>query len=151
MIAVAFPVLFFLTASLTLVDETSLMRHVLSHKGKVVVVNMWATWCSPCRKEMPALIAFEKKHAAAGVKLLLVSADEPEDEAKARQFLDNVRAPIPRYLKQAVDDQRFINSIDPEWSGALPATFVYDRSGKRFRSFSGEIDIRELAAAVEGL
>lgn len=150
MIAGGLAVLFFLGA-LKPVDETSLRKHVLSQKGKVVVLNMWATWCSPCRKEMPALIAFEKKYAAGGVKLVLVSADEPEDEAKARQFLDSVRAPLPRFLKQAADDQRFIDSIDPKWSGALPATFVYDRSGKRLRSFFGEIDIGELAAAIKGL
>jgi thiol-disulfide isomerase/thioredoxin len=125
-------------APLTPVDEAGIRKLVSEHKGKVLVVNFWATWCSPCRAEMPALLSFAKKHQPKRVELVLVSADEPEDEAKARQFLQSVGATGRQYLKKAADDEKFINGIDPKWSGALPATFVYDRNGKRVKSFIGE-------------
>jgi hypothetical protein len=55
------------------------------------------------------------------------------------------------YIEQATDDQKFIDSVDPKWSGALPATFIYDRSGKRVKSFLREIDVQELEAFVKKL
>jgi thiol-disulfide isomerase/thioredoxin len=133
------------------VNEAAYSKLVTAQRGKVVAVNVWATWCVPCRKEMPALVALEKRHAAQGFRLILVSANEPEEEKAARQFLDSVGVSSQPYIKQAADDQRFIDAVDPKWSGALPATFVYDRSGKRVKSFFGEVDIRELESLIDKL
>lgn len=148
---IALAALFLAAASLTPLNEAAVQKLIDSHKGKVLVVNFWATWCGPCRKEMPALIALEKKLAAKGVKLLLISADEPADEAKAGEFLRTVKAPQPWYIKKAADDDKFINSIDAKWSGALPATFLYDRNGKRVKSFIGEVEMKQIEAALAGL
>lgn len=133
---------------MTPVDEAGFQKLVAAHKGKPVVVNFWATWCAPCRAEMPALLEYSKR---TGTTLLLVSADEASDAAKASQFLDSVKSPGPRYIKKAADDDKFINSIDPKWSGALPATFVYDRAGRKVRSFFGEVEVKDLEAAVRKL
>lgn len=141
----------FAAASLTPLNEAAVQKLISANKGKALVVNFWATWCGPCRKEMPELIALEKKLAPKGVKLLLISADESSDEAKAGQFLGSVKAPQPWYIKNAADDDKFINGIDPKWSGALPATFIYDRSGKRVKSFFGEVAMKDLEAAVSSL
>jgi thiol-disulfide isomerase/thioredoxin len=141
----------FAAASLTPLNEVAVQKLISAHKGKLLVVNFWATWCGPCRKEMPALIALEKKLAPKGVKLLLISADEPSDEAKAGQFLGTVKAGQPWYIKNATDDDKFINGIDPKWSGALPATFIFDRSGKRVKSFIGEVEMKDIEAAVSSL
>jgi thiol-disulfide isomerase/thioredoxin len=138
-------------AALTPIDEAALQKLVASHKGKVVIVNFWATWCAPCREEMPRMLALERRHAANGVKLLLISADEPGDQVQAAQFLGAQKAPQPWYLKRSADDERFINSVDPKWSGALPAMFIYDRTGRRVRTWIGETDIKDIEAAIKGL
>jgi hypothetical protein len=52
------------------------------------------------------------------------------------------------YLKKSRDDNAFINGIDPKWSGALPASFLYDRQGRKVRSFFGEVEMAELEAAI---
>jgi hypothetical protein len=83
------------------------------------------------------------------VKLVVVSADEFTDAEKASQFLDTVKAPAPRYIKKTADDEKFINSMDPKWSGALPATFVYDRAGKKLKSFFGEVTVADLQGALK--
>ena len=57
----------------------------------------------------------------------------------------------PVYRKQADDDDHFINAIDPKWSGALPALFLYDRNGHKVRSFVGETDMAALERAIHKL
>jgi thiol-disulfide isomerase/thioredoxin len=138
-------------ASLTPVDEASFPKLVAAHKGKVVVVNFWATWCAPCRAEMPQLLAFERQYERKGIELVLVSADEPSEARQVTEFLTSQKAARPWYIKKTTNDDRFIDSIDSKWSGALPATFVYDRAGRRVKSFFGEIEIKELEKAISGL
>jgi len=101
-------------------------------KGRVVVVNYWATWCEPCREEFPDLIELQRRHAGRGLVLLSISLDTPAvRETAVREFLAQQRPVFPVFIKTAGDPDAFINAIDPDWSGALPATFIYDRTGHR--------------------
>ena len=138
-------------AALTPLDETAYQKLVTANKGKVVVVNFWATWCAPCRSEMPQLVALGKRLAPKGVRLVVVSADEAGDAAQAAAFLDAQHAAPPNYIKNAANDEKFIDAIDPKWTGALPATFVYDRTGKRVKSFFGELPMADLEKTVGSL
>ena len=135
-------------AGLPAVDEAGYAKLVEARRGQVVLVNFWATWCAPCRKEMPGLAALEKKLKARGFTLVTISADEPEDAAAAEAFLRKSGVAGEGYLKRSRDDNKFINGIDPKWSGALPATFLYDRQGRKARSFFGEVELAEVEAAV---
>jgi thiol-disulfide isomerase/thioredoxin len=121
------------------------------HKGQVVLVNFWATWCAPCRKEMPLLVEMEKKLRAKGLRMVTVSADEVEDKAQALEFLTEHSVAAPVYLKNVEDDDAFIESISPDWSGALPALFLYGRDGKLAKSWVGETEMAELEAAIREL
>ena len=138
-------------AKLIPLDEAGLATLVAAHRGKVVLLDFWATWCEPCRASMPSLVKLNAKLAPRGFRWLTISADEPEEEGAARAFLAQVGVKDAAYIKQAKNDQEFINSIDPKWSGALPAMFLYDRSGKRVRSFIGETDSNALEAAITKL
>lgn len=138
-------------ADLKPVDEASYAKMVAASKGKVLLVNFWATYCVPCRKEMPQLVALSAKYKARGLEFITVTADEPEQMKEAAAFLDKNKVPPPAYAKQAKDDDKFINMVDPKWSGALPASFLYDRRGRKVRSFFGEIKMAELEAALQKL
>jgi thiol-disulfide isomerase/thioredoxin len=133
------------------VDEAGYAKLVAAHKGKVVLVNFWATWCVPCRAEMPELVKLEQKLRARGFDLITISADQPEQEGAAAKVLKDFKVPGPAYLKKPVDDDKFINSIDPKWGGALPGLFLYDRTGKKVRSFIGETPMKDVEAAIEKL
>lgn len=138
-------------ADLKPLDEARYAKTVAASKGKVLLVNFWATYCVPCRKEMPQLVALASKYKAKGLEFITVTADEPEQMKEAAAFLDKNKVPAPAYAKQAKDDDKFINMVDPKWSGALPASFLYDRAGRKVRAFFGEIKIAELEAALQKL
>ncbi|MDX1979709.1 MAG: TlpA disulfide reductase family protein [Bryobacteraceae bacterium] len=133
------------------VDEASYARLVAASKGKVVLVNFWATYCVPCRAEMPALVKLSEKLKARGFVFITVSADEPEQEADAASFIRKAGVAAPHYIKRAKDDEKFINLVEPKWSGALPASFLYDRTGKKVKTFIGEADLKALEAAIAKL
>jgi thiol-disulfide isomerase/thioredoxin len=138
-------------ADLKPVDEAGYKKLVAASKGKVVLVNFWATYCVPCRKEMPQRVALGARYKAQGLEFVTISADEAEQKKDAAAFLDKVKAAAPVYIRQAQDDDKFAAGIDPKWSGALPASFLYDRTGKKVRSFFGEVPLTELEAAIKKL
>lgn len=133
---------------LTPVDEAAYQKLITANKGKVLMVDFWATWCKPCRAEMPQLVAMESLLRARGVKFIAISADEPEQESAAAKFLAEVKIPAPGYIRRAKDDDKFINAIDPKWSGALPALFLYDKTGRKVKMFVGETPMKEVEAAI---
>jgi thiol-disulfide isomerase/thioredoxin len=138
-------------ALLNPVDEKAYDAILQQHSGKVVLVNFWATWCEPCREEMPLLAALENKFRERGFVLITISADEPEQERDAYEFLKQSGVRFPAYLKNVGNSDRFITHIDKDWSGALPALFLFDRSGRKVRGFIGETDPRDLEDAIREL
>ena len=137
--------------ALTPIDEPGYHRLVAQAKGYVLLVDFWATWCDPCRAEMPGLVGLAGRLRSRGLEVETVSCDEPEQEASAEAFLQKSGAPRPHYVKHAASDEKFIDSIDKKWSGALPALFLYDRQGRLVKAFIGETDTAALEAAVKQL
>jgi cytochrome c biogenesis protein CcmG, thiol:disulfide interchange protein DsbE len=89
--------------------------------GKVTVVHMWATWCVPCREEMPALDAYYRQHRDQGLVLIALSMDEPKDDAKVREMMKSYSFPVG--MARDAD----MNGYGRIWR--LPLTFVVDRKG----------------------
>lgn len=104
--------------------------------ARVVLVNIWATWCLPCREEMPALLKLQRTYADRGLRLVLVSGDFPSEAGQAAAFLRDLGIDFPTYIKDG-SDMEFIDAFDPKWSGALPATFIYDGAGRLQHSMFG--------------
>ncbi len=134
--------------SLMPLNESSYKTLVAKEKGQVVLVNFWATWCGPCREEMPQLVAMQMR---LNFRLLTVSVDEPEQNVAAVAFLTRTGVSAPAYRKQTDNDDAFIAAIEPKWSGAVPALFLYSRAGKLIRSYTGEPDLKQLEAELKKL
>ena len=132
-------------------DEADFQKLVRSHKGKVVVYEFWATWCVPCRADLPRLAELQRKLQARGLEVVTISSDEPDREADAADFVRKSGVTGAAYRKQARDDDRFADAIDPQWGGALPALFLYDRAGRKVRSFIGETDPGTIESAIRKL
>ena len=136
---------------LTPVDEAGYTKLIASHKGHVVLVDFWATWCKPCRAEMPELVKLEARLRAKGFDFVTISADEADAQAGALKVLKEDGVTGVTYWKKAADDDKFNDAIDPKWGGALPAVFLYDRNGKKVKSFIGETPVKDLEAAITKL
>lgn len=131
------------------VDEVGYRGILKSNAGSVVLIDFWATWCAPCRQEMPLLAKLDAQLRDKRFRLVTISADEPDQEAAALAFLKKSGlVPNAVYIKHAKDDDKFIGAIDPKWSGALPALFLYNRQGKLVKSFVGETDMATVEAAI---
>jgi thiol-disulfide isomerase/thioredoxin len=103
----------------TLLDGSRLSD--ADQRGDVVIVNFWATWCVPCRAEMPALEAYYQEHRTQGLKLLAISMDDPKDEAKVRQVMATFSFPA------AMARDANFKGYGRIWR--IPLTFVIDRDG----------------------
>jgi thiol-disulfide isomerase/thioredoxin len=132
--------------SLTEVNADGLKEAVARQKGKVVFVNMWATWCAPCVAEFPDIVKLYQKYHARGLEVIAVSFDS--DAPSAIPFLDKQKADFTNLLKSPKqDDDVFMKTFDKEWPGALPASWVFDRKGKQQYFVMGKFD----AVAVDKL
>jgi thiol-disulfide isomerase/thioredoxin len=104
-----------------------------------VLVNIYATWCGPCREEFPDLVKLEQDYQAKGLRLLFVSADDEENLPAVKAFLADHGVNYPTYWK-AQKDMEFINGIEPRWDGSLPATLLYDGAGQQRDFWVGSVD-----------
>lgn len=107
----------------------TVMAEVRKPGASVTLVNVWATWCVPCREEFPDLLRLRRVYEARGLRLVLVNADFGEGKVEAVKFLGDQGVDFPTLLKEE-DDDAFINALGGRWSGALPATFLFDGKGK---------------------
>jgi len=138
--------------SVSATDGKSLKKAIEALKGKVVVVNLWATWCAPCVEEFPDLVKLHKTYKEKGLTVVAVSLDDPEDKGKVVSFIEAQKAGFPVYVrgKGSVDD--FVNPLDRGWAGVVPTTYVFDKTGKRVgKTITGKRSYEHFQSAVEPL
>ena len=112
-------------------------------QGKVVLVNNWATWCPPCKAEMPTLVAFYNEHAKDGLMIVAIEAGEPKDQVQ--KFVDQYHMPFSVW----VDPDG--KSLDAFKNGSLPNSYVIDRTGTVRLMWTGEINRETLEKYVTPL
>ena len=122
---VAKPTPLSIEAPLALKDLTGAEQSLAGYRGRVVVLNFWATWCEPCKKEMPDLSAIQNEYAALGVQVIGAAGDAATDSAKVLKFIREYKLNFPVWVgAQTSDMERFgVGSV-------LPATVIIDREGK---------------------
>jgi thiol-disulfide isomerase/thioredoxin len=119
-------------------------------QGHIVVVNFWATWCGPCVEEFPALVRLQDENWTQGVRLITISVDEPEVlESGVKPFLFAHRTTGAAFLMDMAANEDFLYKLSDEWSGGIPQTFIYDRSGRIARSLTGRQTYERFQAAVD--
>jgi thiol-disulfide isomerase/thioredoxin len=127
------------------------MQQLLKRDGtRPLLVNFWATWCIPCRVEFPDLIKIDKDYRPKGLDFIAITLDDVADrETVVPKFLRQLKAQMPAYLLNVPDPDPAINSVDPEWGGVLPATFLYNNKGEVIYKHFGPIKTPELRSAID--
>jgi thiol-disulfide isomerase/thioredoxin len=129
------------------------MQSLLKRDGnRPLLVNFWATWCDLCREEFPDLVKIDNVYRSKGLDFIAITLDDLADiNTAVPKFLRLVKARMPVYLLNVPDPDPAIHLVDPGWSGALPATFLYNNKGEVVYKQLGRIKPDELRAAIEKL
>ncbi len=109
-----------------------------SSKGKIVLVNFWATWCKPCVNEFPELVKLYNNYKDKDFKLIFISVDVPEDiQNKVIPFLKSKDVDFTTYYNRFDKPDDLINYFDTKWEGAVPSTYIYDMDWKQTANILG--------------
>jgi thiol-disulfide isomerase/thioredoxin len=131
---------------LRLTGLDGLPRSLADERGRLVVLNFWATWCLPCIAEMPLLSAIRERYEGRGVRVIGVSADGPEGRDRVEAFVREHRPGIDVWLGGTVEHMRALGLGE-----GLPATAILDRDGTVAMRILGPIAGGDLEARLEWL
>lgn len=133
------------------IDTDGFAAMLESARGDVVLLNLWATWCAPCLKEIPDLVELERDLAERGLSVVGISLDDADAGEEVQSFRDEY---FPEFFTYHVlDDDWYALLADfaPNWPSVLPTVFVIDRNGELVQTLVGGKDYEEFAAIVEPL
>lgn len=131
-----------------IVDFTSIKPLLEKGNDTTYIVNFWATWCSPCVKELPHFERLQHEYSNQKVKVILVNLDFPSHyETRLIPFLKEKDIQSEVIVLDDPDANRWINEVDPSWSGSIPATVIYKKSNRKF--FEKELSYEELEETVK--
>jgi len=133
----------FAAPELSLQNLNGETESLTDYRGQVVLINNWATWCPPCKAEMPTLVAYHNEHMADGFSVIAVEAGEPLD--MVAQFADSYHMSFPVWLDPNGASLRAFGN------GTLPNSYVIDRSGTVRYAWTGEINKEMLEKYVTPL
>ena len=131
---------------LILKDLFGVEQKLSAYRGKVVVLNFWATWCIPCRKEMPDLAAIQNEYAALGIQVVGASADALTDRQKVVTFIKETGINFPVWVGATTEEMKRFG-LGP----ALPGTVVIGRDGKLLAVKNGVITRDSLKKQIDTL
>ena len=120
---------------LTTAKYDVMVKQIAAQKAKLTVVDVWATWCGPCKENFPHLVEMNGKYHSKGINFASVSVDDtskPKQVADATEFLKSQKAGFTNFLL----DESMDDSFDKFDISAIPAVFMFDSEGKIIRRFT---------------
>ena len=131
---------------LTLKDSAGHAARLRDLRGKIVVLNFWATWCGPCNAEMPMLVEMEKRYGPRGVAFIGASLDDAKTRARIPDFLSNYHVEFPVWQGATLDDLEHLSM-----GNAVPATAFLDADGRIAARIKGQARPEEVTERLEWL
>lgn len=137
------------------VDKAGYDKVLQSLKGKVVLVDFWATWCAPCRKAFPHTVDLHRKYGPSGLVVVTVSMDDQDAEVDALEFLEQQKAEFTNLRSKLGAEAEAVEAFEID-GGAIPHLKLFDRSGKLHKKFASGDDVapfgpEDVEAAVREL
>lgn len=132
-----------------IINSSDLNKIIDDNKDQPILINVWATWCAPCREEFPDLVKLSNEYKKQ-VKFIGISADDVDDlNTKVIPFLEEQKTGFQNYIIKVSDPEDFINALNKEWAGAIPATFIYDSGGNQKEMLVGMQTYEQFESALK--
>jgi len=120
-------------------------QNLVKQNNKTLLLNFWATWCKPCVEELPYFETIQKKYTDDNFEVVLISLDFLEErDSKFLPYLKENQIVSKCYLLDYSNDPNWIDKVNPNWSGALPATIIYSKEGKTEYFKEGELSLQQI-------
>ncbi len=134
--------------TIDMIDEQGLKELVQNKSDKTRLINVWATWCGPCVKELPDFVNINRMYRNRDFEFITISADKPDKKDKAQAALKKLQASGKNYIFSSENKYKLIEAIDPEWQGALPYTVLVEPGGKILYRKQGSVEPLELKRKI---
>lgn len=133
-------------ATLSLPDLSGHPQTLEQYRGRIVVLNFWATWCVPCRAEMPVLADIQNRYASRGVVVVGASADDESTQEQIKPFIENLRITFPIWSGTTTAHMEQFGL-----GAALPATAIIDEQGQIAFPIVGILERKDLKQRLDYL
>ncbi|HYM34417.1 MAG TPA: TlpA disulfide reductase family protein [Steroidobacteraceae bacterium] len=117
--------------------------HLADYRGKLVLLNFWATWCAPCREEMPQFSEWQREYGAKGLQVIGVSMDD--DAAPVKEFIAQRPVTYPILMGDAKLGESFGGVL------GLPTSYLIDPQGRIVTRYRGESNLKKMEAEIKSL
>jgi thiol-disulfide isomerase/thioredoxin len=122
---------------------------IAQQSGQVVLINFWASWCTPCLKEIPDLLKLEERYRERGFKLVFFSLDDPKDlEPILVPFLNKWFPDLETYARTDFEMDTVVSVVDDAWNEILPTSYILNRDGSVEKLIQGGKPIDEFEKAM---
>jgi len=134
--------------TLDTIDVSGIKELIKNNSDKLLLINVWATWCGPCVSEFGDFIVMNRMYRNRDFQLITISADDPDNKDKVLKFLQKQQAANTNYLFSIDDKYKLIEAVDAKWEGALPYTLLVEPGGKIIYSKQGPVDAQEMKRLI---
>jgi peroxiredoxin len=138
------------TVALEPIDNDAVAKLARNDTGRLLVVNLWATWCGPCVAELPELVTMNRMYRGRPFRLVTISLDDPAKRDEALRVLKENHVSATNYILNTTDRDKFAVALDRDWPGPVPYTVVFAPGGKVLYRKTGQLDPLELKRAIVG-
>jgi len=134
--------------TLARLDEPTLEELAANDTDKLLLVDVWATWCGPCLAELPEFVTMNRMYRGREFELVTISLDELDQEPQALEALKNKKVSAKNYLSAIADRDRLADLLDKEWAGPLPHTVLIAPGGKVLYRHTGSVEPLAVRRAI---
>lgn len=121
-------------------NATEVKGKILSEPARWRLINVWATWCTPCRDELPSLVDMQHMYGGRGLDIVTISVDKPEQRPAVLEFLSEKHAALINYQFGSDDQNALAEVLDPGWQGGVPYTMLVAPGGTVVYRQHGQFD-----------
>jgi len=129
-------------------DEAGLTKLVKNDTKKLLLINVWATWCGPCVAELPEFVTMNRMYRRRPFQLVTINLDDPQKDDETLKVLKEKHVAATNYRSAIKDRDRFADLLDKDWPGPVPYTLLIEPGGKVLYRKSGAVEPLAVKRAI---